>query len=78
VFHVTVSDGKLDSTVSVTVNLIDKSFFGTVPADPAGGDAAIKPLAPRQYNATKYSTFNAKGEKINTRNASRYRVDFKL
>ncbi|MCQ2108542.1 MAG: family 16 glycosylhydrolase [Fibrobacter sp.] len=56
----------------------EEGFFGTVPADPADGDAAIKPLAPRQYNATKYSTFNAKGEKINTRNASRYRVDFKL
>lgn len=60
----------------------EEGFYGTVPKDPADGgeEQSIQPKKIGHFNlkTTGEKAFNAKGERVNKKAASRYRVDFKL
>lgn len=76
IFNAEVTQGAMVLSLTMAG---EEGFQGTVPADPADGPVdAIKTSRDLQLQKTATKTFNAKGERVNKYNASRYRVDFKL
>lgn len=76
IFNATVTQGAMVLSLTMADEL---GFNGTVPKDPADGETSIRKVLPTTVQGNKFhKTFNAKGERVNKANASRYRVDFNL
>ncbi|MCQ2103537.1 MAG: family 16 glycosylhydrolase [Fibrobacter sp.] len=89
IFNATVTQGAMVLSLTMAG---EEGFDGIVPADPEGGinskggdvsnpgddGSAIGKLKTEARLPTNRGTFNAKGERVNKANASRYRIDFKL